>query len=64
MKVPVVVEPRVEEVVGPEPVCPLMKGKIQDIICATESMSSQNMSLAQLSVSVDQFSSSDVCKVE
>ena len=47
-----------------EPVCPLMKGKIQGIICATESISSQNISVARISVSVNQFSSSCMCKVE
>ena len=33
-------------------------------MCATENVSSQNMSVARLSVSVDQLSSSDVCAVE
>ena len=41
-----------------------MNGKIQDIMCATENVSRQNMSVARLSVSVDQLSSSDVCAVE
>ena len=47
-----------------EPVCPLMNGKLQDIMCATENVSRQKMSVARLSVSVDQLSSSDVCTVK
>ena len=41
-----------------------MNGKNQDIMCETEIASSQNMSVARLSLSLDQLSSSDVCAVE
>ena len=41
-----------------------MDGKFRDIMCATENVSCQSMSVARLSVSVDQLSSSDMCAVE
>ena len=47
-----------------EPVCPLMYCEVQDIMCATEDVSSQNVSVAQLSVGVDQLSNNDLCTVE
>ena len=40
-----------------EPVCPLMYCEVQDIMCATEDVLSQN-------VCVDQLSTNDVCTVE